>query len=114
MVKDHEEIEQQSNILTFFSTIANAQLSDNNRPKALAKVSSLSQITNVNADISDAKSIAESEATNFKDIDPIVTLLASGIDEGRVNKRKDQKAKQTNVAKRAKIPDEIFNYIHVA
>lgn len=35
VVKDQKEIEKQSNLLAF-SSIANVQLSDSNRPKALA------------------------------------------------------------------------------
>lgn len=113
MVRDQEEIDKRSN-RAVSSSSANAQLSDNNRPKVSMKASRLSQVTSVEADIPDADSVAESENADFEDEDLIAAFLASEADESRIKKKQDQKAKQTDAAKRAKIPDEIFDYIHVA
>lgn len=57
VVKNQEEIEKRLNISSAFSSIANAQLSDSNRPKAIVQASFLSQTTFANADISDAESV---------------------------------------------------------
>ena len=86
-----------------FSSTANAQLSDNNRPKASAQPSRLSQITLVDADISDVESItdsiAESEAVDLDDnVDLIATLFASEADKDKIKKKKDQKTKQIDRA----------------
>ena len=57
MVKNEEEIANTSNKNT-----STAQLSNNNRSKALVKPSPLSLVTNITADILDVKSVAESKA----------------------------------------------------
>lgn len=116
MVKDEEEITNRSN-----KTTSSAQLSNDNRPKALVKASPLSLVTNAIADTSDAESVAESEAAEseaaeFDDDqdDLIAAFLATEADEQQIQKKKDKKANQSDAAKRAKLPDEIFDYIHVA
>ncbi len=58
MIKDQEEITNQSNKI-----ISSTQLSNNNLPKALVKASFVSPITNVTTDILDAKFVAKSEFT---------------------------------------------------
>lgn len=73
----------------------------------------------MDADTSDAEliveSIAESEAANLdNDVDLIATLFATEADKGKIKKKKDEKTKQTDTAKRANIPNKIFDYIHVA
>ena len=62
-IKDPDKIEKRRNDTTF--TSANAQLSNNNRPKALPKTSSLSQVVNVKDKLSDLESVAELEG-NFE------------------------------------------------
>ena len=60
-IKDPDEIEKRIN-RTPFSTSANTQLSNNNRPKPPSKVSLLSQVVNANeSDLSNSESIAGSE-----------------------------------------------------
>lgn len=85
MVKDEEEITNQSNKTTFFID-CNAQLSNDNRPKALVKASSLSLITNATADTFDAKWIVEFEFAKFDNDqnDLIVAFIPSKNDKQQV------------------------------
>lgn len=113
-IKDPDEIEKRING-TSSSTFANAQLSNSNRSKPPSKVSPLSQVVNANeGDLSDSESIASSEAD--LDIDKGVDLfdLATDVDQDRSQRKKEKKTSQTDVAKCAKLPNKIFDYIHIA
>lgn len=83
MVKDEEEITNQSN-----KTTSSAQLSNNNYSKALIKASPLNLVTNAIANTSDAESVIESEAVESKAAefdndqdDFIAAFLATEADE---------------------------------
>lgn len=113
-VKDPDETEKRMNTTT--STSVNAHLSDSNRPKALPKTSLLSQVLNVKDELSESESVAESECDLELDeeADLFSGMLASDADQNRRHQKKDLQANQTDAAKRTKLPNEIFDYIHVA
>ncbi len=114
-IKDPEEIEKRNAGLPS-STAVSAQLSDSNRPKALPKVSPLSQVLIAQDDCSDLESIAGTEA-EFKindEADLLSELFFTEVDEEQRQRKKDKQANQTDAAKRAKLPNEIFDYIYVA
>ena len=114
-IKVPEEIEKRVNG-TPSSISANAQLSDSNRPKALPKTSPLSQVLNAEDDLSDAESIAGSEADFEYDEEANLFsgILASDADQDRRERKKELRTSQTNATKRSRLPNEIFDYIHVA
>lgn len=113
-IKDSDEIEKRING-TSSSTSANAQLSNSNCPKPPSKVSFLSQVVNANeGDLSDSESITGSEADLNIDKGANLFNLATNADPDRLRQKKEKKTSQTNAAKRAKLPNEIFDYIHVA
>lgn len=99
----------------FFTTLK-AQLLNHNKPKILAQATFLSQITSDDTDISDVESIFEFKVTNLNnnDADLMKTLRATKTNKGKINKKKDQKIKQINTTKQAKILNENFDYIHIA
>lgn len=113
-IKNPDEIEKCING-TSSSISANAQLSNSNCPKLPSKVSPLSQVVNANeGDLSNSESIAGSKADfNF---DGEVNLFdrAMDADQDRSREKKKKKTSQTDAAKRAKLSNEIFDYIHVA
>lgn len=113
-IKDPDEIEKRMNNTIFI--LANAQLSDSNRPKALPKTSLLSQVVNTKDELSDSESVAKSECDFELDeeADLFSGILASNADQNRRQRKKEVKANQTDVEKRAKLPNEIFDYIYVA
>lgn len=113
-IKDPDEIEKRMNNTT--STSVNAQLSDSNRPKALPKTSPLSQVLNAEDELSESESVAESECDLELDADADLFsgMLASDADQNRRQQKKELQANQTDAAKRSKLPNEIFDYIHVA
>lgn len=115
-VKDPDEIEKRkAGALSF--TLINAQLSDSNRPKA----SPLSQTLNAEDTFGDSKSTAGSEvgseagsdAEFDEEADLFLEVLATKVDQDRKQKKKKLKASQTDASKCAKLPNEIFDYIHV-
>lgn len=84
MVKDEEKITKRWNkIVSSTAGSINIQLSNDNRPKALTKVSSLSLVTNATANTSDVESVAESKTTEFdKDKDNLIAVfLTSEVEE---------------------------------
>lgn len=114
-VKDPDEIEKRMNSTSF--TLANAQLSDSNRPKALHKNSSLSQMLNMEEEeLSDLESVAGSECDLELDeeVDLFSRILASDADQNRRQQKKEQQTNLTDTAKRATLLNEIFDYIHIA
>ena len=112
--KDSNNIEKRRNDIT--STSANAQLSDSNRPKAFPKTSSLSQLINVEDKLSDLEAVAKSEGDFELDeeADLFSGMLASDADQNQKQRKKELKANEIDDAKRAKPPNQIFDYIHVA
>ncbi len=83
-IKDSEEIEKRNASLPS-STAISAQLSDNNWPKALPKVSLLSQVLNAKDNYSNLESIAGSE-TGFEindEADLLSELFFIRVDEVR-------------------------------
>lgn len=114
-IKDLAEIEKCTNG-TLSSTSANAQLSNNNRPKLPSKISLLNQVVNTNDDLSELESIARSEAdVNFaKGADFFLGALATDAEQDHFKKKKEKQASEIDAAKRAKLSNEIFDYIHVA
>ena len=114
-VKDPDEIKKRINS-TFF-TSANALLLDSNRPKALPKNSPLCQILNVGEEkLSDLESVAglECDLELNKEVDLFSRILASDADQNRRQQKKELQTNLTNAAKQAKLPNEIFDYIHIA
>ena len=92
MVKDEEEIIKWFNkTVSLVASSINIQLSNDNRPKALIKVSPLSLVTNAIANISNIKSVAKSETAKFdEDQDNlIVAFFASKMEERQMQKKKE-------------------------
>lgn len=87
-----------------------AQLSDSNRPKALTKAD--------DSDTSDMESsLAGSEATYSDlsdDADSMAMLLATEAEATLQKRKKARLSRKKYANKRAKIPDDIFDYINVA
>lgn len=87
-----------------------AQLSESNRPKALAQAD--------NDDTLDMESsLAGSEATDSDlsdDGDPVATLLATEAKASLEKRKKARLLRKKHASKRVKICDEIFDYVNVA
>ena len=114
-IKDPTKIEKCING-TPSSTSANAQLSNSNCPKLPSKISPLNQVVNCNDDLSESESIARLEANiDFgKGADFFLGALAIDVEQNRSKKKKEKQTSQTHAAKHVKLPNEIFDYIHVA
>ena len=98
------------------STFANAQLSNGNCPKVLSKNSLQSLVLNVEDKLSNLELIVGSQNENELDEE---TNLFSGVlttkaDQTRRQKKNDYKTSQSNTAKCANLPNEIFDYIYIA
>lgn len=93
----------------------NSQLSDSNRPKKTARPSLLSQHVKAN-DVSDLESVADLEVDEF--YNPATTqlfdILTTEAKQEFQARRSKKKTSKSDAKKRAKLPDEIFDYIHVA
>lgn len=89
---------------------------DSNRPKALLKTSSLSQVLKAEDESSESESVARSEGDFELDKEAVFFsgILATDADQDRRQRKKELQANQTGAAKRSKLPNEIFDYIHVA
>ena len=105
-IKDPKELEQRQNKSA-------PQLSNDNRPKAHP----LSQFVDADS-LSDQESVAESEAeSDSGDVDETDLLSALLATEGEAQKKQRSAKKRTSksdAAKRASLPNEMFDYIHVA
>lgn len=114
-IKDPVKIEKCTN-RTFSSTSTNAQLSNNNHPKLLFKISFLNQVVNANDNLSESKSIAglETDLDFNKKTGLFFGTLTIDIKQKCSQKKKKKQASLTNIAKRAKFPNKIFNYIYFA
>lgn len=110
MVKSQKEIEKRLVNEAASVTRAKAQLSDSNRPKASAKAD--------HEDTSDMESsLTGSEATDSDlsdDVDPMATLLATEAEASLEKRKKARLSRKNHLSKRAKIPDDIFDYINIA
>ena len=73
-------------------------------------------MVNAKDKLSDLESGAESEGDFELDekANPFSGILASDADQNQRQRKKELKANETDAAKRAKLPNEIFDYIHVA
>ena len=105
-IKDLTKIKKHING-TSSSILANSQLSNSNCPKLLPKISLLNQVVNANNDLSKSKLIARSE-TNV-DFDKEVDFFLGGL----VTNVKQDRFKKKKKSKPAKLPNEIFDYIHI-
>ena len=120
-IKDSDEIDKWISKSFNGVTAGNAQFSDSNRPKAQAKTSPLNQILNVDDDVFNTSLLAALEAgsetdfdINYNDkADLISGFLAIEADETHFNQKKERKISKSEAAKRANLPDEIFDYIYV-
>ena len=114
-VKDATEVEQRLAKRTEAAN-ANLLLSDSNRPKVDPKQSRLGQVIEAADEQSDAESAAGSELDEFDDpaTNALFDLVATEAEEDLNAKRAKKQASKTDAEKRAKLPDELFNYIHAA
>ena len=112
-VKDPTEVEER---LAKRVKTTNSQLSNLNRPKSMAKQSPLGHQVESAEDQSDLESAASSDLDEFDD--PATTafldLLATEVEEDSRVKKSKKRASKSDAEKRAKLPDEIFDYIHAA
>ena len=115
-VKDEKEIQDRIAARTDAANTSSL-LSDLNRPKTKGlKASPLSCETNAE-DSSDAESLASSDVD--KDFDDSETnqlfaLFATEAEEESLAKKAKKRTSATDAEKRAKLPDDIFSYIHIA
>lgn len=86
----------------------------------MPRISLLSQVFNAQDDTSDLELVAlELEAESEgkfemnEDTDPFSDLFGTKINKYWKPQKKDQHASQIDVAKRANLFNEIFNYIHM-
>lgn len=109
-VKNQKEIETRLVNKAASNTRTMALLSDSNRPKASTKAN--------DGDTSDMESsLAGSEATDSDlsdDGDPMATLLATEAEASLEKHKKARLSRRNHTSKRAKIPDDIFDYINIA
>lgn len=112
-LKDLKEIEDCAKKQTgAVNSVKQTALSDANRPKAWS--SPLSQIP-IAEDFSDTEFLAGSKKDfDEPDANTLIGLLATKAEEKSLKKKHTKKANQSDAEKRAKLPDKIFNYIHVA
>lgn len=92
IIKDEEEITKQLNkTVSPATSFRNTQISNDNRPKALAKAGLLSFITNAIANTSDVESATESQIINFdEDQDNFIAVfLASKVKKCQMQKKKE-------------------------
>lgn len=74
----------------------------------------MSQVVNANeGDLSNSESIAGLEADLNIDKGADLFDLATDADQDRSQQKKEKKTSQTDATKRAKLLNEIFDYIHV-
>lgn len=94
-INDLEEIKQRSNKPNSASTIlANAELSNSNRPKVLPKASALSLVQNLEDKLSDSEFVTSSEADynlDDKKTDPFSEVLTMDVDQNWKQQKKDLK-----------------------
>lgn len=106
------------------NTSRSAQLSDSNRPVA-QQASLLCLVSNAQEeDESDVDSItglqadsftySEAEGYDIEDADLFSGFFITDADENHLKKKKQCHVSKMDAQKRAKLPDEIFDYIHVA
>ena len=74
----------------------------------------MSHTTFDNIDISDAELVAKLEVADLDNNDLMTIFFATNIDENRIQNKKNEKTKQTNVFKWANISNKIFDYFHFA
>ena len=90
----------------------------------------MNQVLNANNDVTDTDSDAGSAAgleasagacseadfnlDNADKADLISGVLATEADKSRISKKKEPRSNKSNAAKQANLPDEMFEYIHVA
>lgn len=108
MVKNQKELEKRLVNEAAAITRAKAQLSDSNQPKASEKADHGDTLDMESS--SGGSEVTDSDLTD--DVDPMATLLATEA-EARLEKRKKPRLlRQNHISKRAKIPDDIFDYIN--
>lgn len=126
-VKDPKEIANRKSGKTESSSSAtshaSSQFSDSNRPKHL-NPSPLSAVTTAQDDHeSDTESVvgsvvdsvgSETDGFDMEDADLFSRLIITDADENQLKKKKARQTSKSDAQKRANLPDEIFNYIHVA
>ena len=124
-IKDQKEVEEQKSKNSKDATTVNAQLSDKNRP-----ISRMNQVLNADNNVTNADLDAGLEAgsevgsgacsgADFDLDDADKADLVSGVpatkaDKSRISKKKEGRSNKSDAAKRANLPDEMFEYIHVA
>ena len=112
-VKDLTEVEKQ---LAKCVKTNNSQLSNLNRPKIMAKQSPLGHQVKSAEDQSDLESAAGSDFDEFDDLatTAFLDLLATKAKKDSRVKKSKKRVSRSNAEKRAKLLDEIFDYIHAA
>lgn len=124
MIKDPQEIEQRLSrrkCQCGYRGIFSAQLSASNRPTAVAKTSPLTQVASAEDDVPDTDSVAFTEASGAEyeyDLDVeedfLANVFATEAEERHTKHRIAKMRASADASTRANIPDEIFDYIHVA
>lgn len=116
-IKDQKEIKERK-----------AKKSNTVKPnKSIQPASPLCQVPNASAEEdeesdnesvagSTAGSVADSEAKTFdmEDADLFGKLIITDADENQQKRKKQRQSSKTDAQKRARLPNEIFDYIHVA
>ena len=101
---------------------ASSQFSDSNWPRHLDP-SPLSAVTTAQDDHeSDTESVVgsvvdsgfEADGLDMKDADLFSRLIITDADENQLKKKKARQTSKSDAQKRANLPDEIFNYLHMA
>lgn len=110
-VKDQKEIDDQV-AGRFPSADTSHTLSNLNRPKSLLQPSPLSQNTTAAEEDLDIESIAGSDEEFDDDEDLLEALLNIEADEQQKRTKEVKRNNKSDADKRAKLPDEIFDYIH--
>ena len=114
-VKDEKEIQDRIAKRTDAAN-ASSLLSDSNRPKSkVVRPSPLSCKTNA-SDLSDSGSVMGSDIDdNFEDpaTSQLFALFTTDAEEETQTKKTKKRTSASDAEKRVKLPDEIFNYIHI-
>lgn len=87
-----------------------------NRPKTLPKQSSLSQIVEAANEQSYSKLVIHSDLDELDDSanSILYNLVTTEVEEDSNTMKTKRQAFKMDVEKRAKLPDELFDYIHTA
>lgn len=112
-VKNPTEIEKQ---LTKRVKTTNSQLSNLNRPQSIAKQSPFGQQVESAENHSDLESATSSEFNGFDNPETTIflDLLTTKANENSQVKKRKNHASKSNAEKRAKLFNEIFDYIYAA